>query len=253
MDIGKIKPPVFISTFHTNIQLSFLNKCSLDCFKLLKELILTIFVNGLIVFMGERLFRGSNSIIFTEVQPRLILNQCFFALFDPFKFLAALLLLLSIPVSSFPTFKQNIFFSYLGSLNYSFTPTVIGFTQGFYPLSPKLSQQCPNWSLTACLTLFEYIHNPTVRLVILKDKSDCVFHRLRSSKDPHHLKDKVQSLSCQGIQGSLDLTLNFHSVLAALTPVIYKYEISYKFYTLFLVFLPLAFLENSFIHSIHIF
>lgn len=52
----------------------------------MKELILTIFVNGFIVFMGERLFRGSNSIIFTEGQHRLILNQCFFALFDPFKF-----------------------------------------------------------------------------------------------------------------------------------------------------------------------
>lgn len=152
MGIGKIKPPVFISTFHTNIQLSFLNKCFLGCFKLLKELIMTIFVNGLIVFMGERLFRGSNSIIFTEVQPRLILNQCFFALFDPFKFLAALFLLVFIPVSSLPTFKQNIFFSYLRSLNYSFTPLSLDLLRGFILSHPNYPLQCVLLSLNTLTT-----------------------------------------------------------------------------------------------------
>lgn len=72
-------------------------------------------------------------------------------------------------------FQSKHFFSYLMSFKYSFTSSVIGLTKGFYPPSPRLLQQCLNWSLCSSLIHFSSIHHATARLIILKHKPDCAF------------------------------------------------------------------------------
>ena len=131
-------------------------------------LILTIFASVLMALMGERIFRGSSFKIFTEVQQN-TLYQCFFALCDPFKFLASLFLFFPISVSSFPTFNQNIFFLprifqiFLHFLLHWPCLEILWFTNQITPAVSKLVL-C---SVSFCLLIL-YYH--TARLIILKHK-----------------------------------------------------------------------------------
>lgn len=116
------------------------------------------FANVLIVFMAERISKGFYSIIFTEVQPRFILYQRFFALFDSLSFLAALFLFLSILVSSLPTFNQNKYiyiilhiYIYLGA---DLKSSKYSLLRGFIISPPDYYNSVQIGPFAACFILF---------------------------------------------------------------------------------------------------